>query len=222
MKNRLLFFSALLLAFIGISTCNYQSPTASLAANHLRTIQIHVLDHEDQVNMKGVKVTLTRQGSPTTPEVKYTDENGDTSFTQINTGDKIYFFKAGKEPITIEITQKVPNLSYIGVEMWDQSTGNNTISGRVTMITRVGNPYNGIEVRNSNHPNESDTTENGVYYIAIANQTAPFKIEYLKNPQYPLILTVSRSGGGSATIDVAFDDTPVFGADSLNMPGQNK
>jgi hypothetical protein len=107
-----------------------------------------------------------------------------------------------KHPVTITIDKR-SSLDAIEVELYDIKPGNNTINGKVISSQST-------TVRNLNPPNETVPVSQGRYSLTTTNSTGPFRIEYLTTA-VSIQLTVTRPDGGSATIDVAFDDTPIGG-----------
>ncbi|HAD12460.1 MAG TPA: hypothetical protein DCF33_08475, partial [Saprospirales bacterium] len=179
MKNQRNYYLVFLWFLYAASGCiNNSTPVASLT--QLPQFKIYVRDHETQEKLRYVDVTLAPAGSNTAPILKKTNSLGEVSFdySNINDGAKISFFIANKEPVTITIERKA-GLAELGVEMWNLSTGNNSINGILKSVTSSEQPETEYTVRSQFPPYESDNTEMGVYALSIANQSGPFQMVYM-------------------------------------------
>jgi hypothetical protein len=209
MKNQLIGFQVLLFLFIVLWGCGEQPAPKTMGIAATQLFKITVADHQTKQKLRGVEVDLNWAGSSSTVKKTKTNSNGECfiGLDSIKNGSEIRFFVAEFEPVTITVDKR-SSLHSIGLEMWKLSTGNNSINGIVNPGTWSGQTKSEYKVVSRIPPYESDSTEMGVYDINVSNQTAPFRIDYLTSKD-TVKLTVTRPGGGSATIDVAFDDSGI-------------
>ncbi|MDO8366742.1 MAG: carboxypeptidase-like regulatory domain-containing protein [Saprospiraceae bacterium] len=226
MKKCILCSSALLVVFFALPQCNTGkqkippeiNSTGVAGVDYLRPIQIHVMDHDTGKPLSNVVVTLIRPGESHPPQS--TNPNGELSaHYNVQNNDLLRFELATKRTVSIGLID-ISTLSYIGVHLWNNPAMPPIISGRVGGTNGVN--YPNVTISNT-IPNSTESVTslfNGRYALEFSSPPQPFNLAYTRQAG-AATMTVTVDGGGSATIDVAFDDTP-FLPDSLNMPGQNK
>jgi len=212
MKKRLLYPPAVLLATFLLFGCpnTKQIPEIHIAGD----LEVHVLNHDTGNHLQDVEIKQIRNNAVV--RTLTTDALGVIGVLNVVDGDSLSFIHPKKNNVTIKL-EKVSSLSYIELEM-RATPVENTISGEVKHGGRFGLPYSGVKVLNlkSSRGENILTDANGWYALPV--EANPYHIGYIGKVD-TVKVSVVVVGGGSATIDVAFEDNTL---DKLKKNGKGQ
>jgi len=207
---------ALMFSLGAISHCTTQTVEVKEPARATQKIHIHVMDHQTGMNIENPIISLKRGTILTeVPTNKYGEV---IDSLDIMDGDTLTVssLNPSRKAISIALT-KISTLSYLGFQLRDNPNLPITISGRIA--GRNGSNYPKFTIKSLDiTTNTTQTLSNGRYLLTLTESAIlPYNIQYGN-----AIFSLSNSGGGPMTIDVAFDDTTKTWGDESGKDPKNK